>query len=591
MPRTRDRPENNLHFAPVIRPTMMARFSFAIAFHSFLALASLNTCRAQSASTTKTHQAVPTESPQWQEIELSFDSQSHPANDYTDTEAWVEFRHDGGDVIQRPMFFDGGNVFRVRFASPRKTGEWQWRSFGPDDDAGLDGRAGKLTATENRSSHPTPFDRHGFWSIPAGERQMIHADGTPGILVADTPWALPWRATPDQVETYAADRQSKGFNAALLMTVQPDREARGPRSRTVDLGFDVGFDDLPQGTLRQLNPAYFQTMDRLMAILLNHGIAPVYQPVFHGYGWKGRKAAGRSVSAEDYARYCRYLVARYGARPAIWLIGGDSPGISQHIVHQYDVAGQMITRWDAYQHPTGLHYGPNAVNRTHQDKDWLDFQWCQTGHSGSHVPERIADMWRNTPIKAVANGEPTYENIGRLGRATGWWQGHEAWCNLTAGGTMGIVYGAASLWQWKRHPNEPDHADWCVAPGAGWREALDFPGSTYVGMVGKILNGLPLRGMQPNWTYTYGKRGLSVPGRMLLLYLPEPEDVAILSMDVPRPYYVVDAASAAILSSGTLEETRSASARVNKESGPKILIFLNHEDVANWPLLHPSSPQ
>ena len=28
------------------------------------------------------------------------------------------------------------------------------------------------------------------------------------------------------------------------------------------------------------------------------------------------------------------------------------------------------------------------VDRTHQDKDWLDFQWCQTGHNGEHVPER-----------------------------------------------------------------------------------------------------------------------------------------------------------------------------------------------------------
>jgi hypothetical protein len=33
--------------------------------------------------------------------------------------------------------------------------------------------------------------------------------------------------------------------------------------------------------------------------------------------------AGLVVPADEYARYCRYLVARYGARPAIYLIGGD----------------------------------------------------------------------------------------------------------------------------------------------------------------------------------------------------------------------------------------------------------------------------
>jgi hypothetical protein len=31
------------------------------------------------------------------------------------------------------------------------------------------------------------------------------------------------------------------------MTVQPDMKAQGPRSRTEDYGFDVGFEDLPQG--------------------------------------------------------------------------------------------------------------------------------------------------------------------------------------------------------------------------------------------------------------------------------------------------------------------------------------------------------
>ena len=61
---------------------------------------------------------------------------------------------------------------------------------------------------------------------------------------------------------------------------------------------------------------------------------------------------------------------------------------------------------------------------------WLDFQWCQTGHAGLHVPERVADMWRNLPAKAVANGGPTYECIAYEDNAVGWWQGDEAIRNL-----------------------------------------------------------------------------------------------------------------------------------------------------------------
>jgi hypothetical protein len=62
-------------------------------------------------------------------------------------------------------------------------------------------------------------------------------------------------------ESTPQDRQAKGFNAVLLMSVQPDMGARGPRDRSADEGFDVGFEDLPDGHINQLNPAYFQYLD------------------------------------------------------------------------------------------------------------------------------------------------------------------------------------------------------------------------------------------------------------------------------------------------------------------------------------------
>jgi hypothetical protein len=515
-----------------------------------------------------------TAAPQWQEVELTFTPTRDTANPYTDTEAWADFTHEDGTAIRRPMFWDGDRTFRVRFASTKSSGVWRWTTTDRNGDPGLNGKSGTLAAGHSASESATIFTRHGFWSIPPDGRNLFHADGRPRLLCADTAWALPWRATVEQAQIYARDRQAKGFNAALLMTVQPDMDCKGPRSRTEDLGFDVGFEDLPKGTLRQLRPEYFQMFDRLTGILVAHGIAPVYQPVFHGYGWKGRRVAGNVVSAEDYARYCRYLVARYGARPAIWLVGGDGPVTDPAIVAQLDRAGQDIEKWDAYRQPTGIHYSPHALNRTHQDKAWLDFQWCQTGHNGEHVAERVADMWRNTPVKAVANGEPTYENIGKTGRGAGWWQGHEAWCNLTAGGTMGLVYGAGSLWQWRLHANEPDHADWCTAPGAGWREALDFEGSRYPGIAAKILDGLPFAGMQPNWTYTYGRRGLAVSGKLFVLYLPEGGGTGITSLDVPRDYRIYDPRSGAEVGKGRLPDKAPVQFSSGSFGEPRVVVFV-----------------
>lgn len=501
----------------------------------------------------------------WREYEITLTSKYDYPNPYTDVEVWAEFTHDTGDALRRPAFWDGGHAWKIRFASPLTEGRWTWRSFSSTSDAGLAGQSGELVCEAGPSADHR-FYRHGFWRMSPGGRNLVHADGTSALLVGDTAWALPWRATEEQCRIYAADRQAKGFNATLLMSVQPDMHARGPRERTADEGFDVGFEDLSNGSINELNPAYFQYLDGLIDILVEHEIVPVLQPVFQGFGWKGLSVAGTVVPPAEYARYCRYLVARYGARPAIYLVGGDGSGYEP----QVPAGGEEIERWDAYGQPTGIHYRPHADYRAWQDTPWLDFQWCQTGHNGEHVPERVADMWRNTPVKGVANGEPTYDNSGRQGKAAGWWQGHEAWCNLCAGGTMGVVYGAGSMWQWRLHPNEPGHAPYFLADGTGWREALDFEGSRYVGLISRILEGLPITDMAPNWQVTLGRRGLLVPGTLYIGYADEGGPLMMFGEQVPLHYRVVDPRTGEVLSEGA---RTSADERISDEGGgPRVYI-------------------
>ncbi len=261
--------------------------------------------------------------------------------------------------------------------------------------------------------------------MSAGHRNVVQADGTPFLLVGDTAWSLPWRGTVEAVTTYAEDRESKGFDAVLLMSIQPDRKAVGPRDRVSVGGFDVGFEDLPEGHLNRMNVDYFKMMDKLMGILVEHGIVPVYQPVFQGYGWKGLNALGKDAVPAEYARYCRYLVARYGAAPAMWLVSADRTGLEPCV----EAGGVEIHAWDAYHQPVGIHYSPadqstpkhpvGHKNASHQDAEWLDFQWCQTGHDGVHNVSKVSLMHDNLPTKAVANGEPTYEGISDPARAGG----------------------------------------------------------------------------------------------------------------------------------------------------------------------------
>jgi hypothetical protein len=502
---------------------------------------------------------------QWQAVELEFRSQREYENPYTEVELWVEFTHEDGQQLKRPGFWDGGGLFKVRFASPLAAGTWKWKSFCNQSDEGLQDQSGSFDAIAGESD--LPFHEHGFWRIALGSRWLEYADGTSALMVADTPWALPWRATHAEVEIYAKDRQAKGFNAALLMSVMPDRDMDGPRDRTQHFGFARGFEDLPLGHINEINPEYFQYLDRSVEILVEHGIAPVWQPVFHGYGWRGLRVAGPVIPPNEYARYCRYLVARYGAYPAMWLVLGDGSGSEPGI----DAGGREIETWDAYRQPTGLHYGPHHAAQAHQDKYWLDFQWIQTGHNGEHRQDRLASHWHIAPIKAVANGEPTYENIGSRGKAAGWWQGHEAWRNLCAGGTMGIVYGAGSLWNWV-HPGEPTQNDaWARAQTSSWQEALEFEGSKYAGLLGRILYGLPIKGAQPDSTCTYGRPALFKPYELLILYLEDGGDLRLLRDDIPDAWRIYDPKTGESLRSGTLQDSGMDLGDTGK--GPRVIIF------------------
>ena len=342
------------------------------------------------------------------------------------------------------------------------------------------------------------------------------------------------------------DRQQKGYNTALLMSLQPDMEAEGPDARNTIEGFARAFDDLKDGHINDLQVDYFHTLDTIVSILLDHEIVPVFQPVFHGYGWKGKNVLGNYVDPQEYVRYCKYLLARYGSQPAFWLLAGDNGGRDPGVKE----SGEMMEQWDAYQQPTGLHYNPcddyiaewavdNPIkhcehyNKTYQSEPWLDFQWAQTGHGSEHLYHKVERMYNNKPTKAVANGEPTYEGMNNGKNGLGWWQGEEAWMQLMSGGTMGVVYGAATVWQWKITPDEPGWPAW-TDQNTSWKEGLEMEGSKYVGLVRRAFEGYDFTDMEKRPDLTNNRHPLlAKEGIFYISYLNEGGQIAI--QNLPKP--------------------------------------------------------
>jgi hypothetical protein len=142
----------------------------------------------------------------WHPVELTVAVTDRPANPYTDLDLTVEFTHQDGSRLTRPAFWDGGSTWRVRFVSPGPTGSWRWRLLGS---APASPSSGTVEIIPGDDSHPHASVRHGFPRPAASGRALVHADGTPMVIVGDTPWAMPWRATLSDVEHYAADRRPR----------------------------------------------------------------------------------------------------------------------------------------------------------------------------------------------------------------------------------------------------------------------------------------------------------------------------------------------------------------------------------------------
>ncbi len=517
----------------------------------------------------------------WSEVEISLISNIEYDNPYTDVDVYLIFQNTDGTIIRRPAFWDGDNTWKVRFASPIDEGLWDWKSYSSNpNDTGLHNLTGQL--------HSAPYTgtnslvQKGLLKMSPGHRNVIHADGSTFFVIGDTPWALPFRGTVESVTTYAQNRQKRGFNTALLMTVQPDRNAEGPRNRNEVGGFGVAFEDLPNGHLNEINIEYFRKLDQLTAILLEHGIVPVYNPVFQGFGWKGLSTLGAVANPEEYSRFTKYLIARYGARHAMWLVSADGTGREPVT----EPAGITTYEWDDYRQPTGIHYSPFDdkpanwsddprhgfhYNKTYQDRDWLDFQWAQTGHYGQHEPHKVYRMYDNEPVKAAANGEPTYERISHPENATGWWQGHEAWLNITSGGTMGHVYGAGGLWNWKLFADEPGWPNWANT-NAAWHESIEFEGSRYVGFVSKALAGLDIADIERRHDLANGRLALAKPGELYIVYLPDGGEVKLDGLSKPLQYRWFNPKTGEWDQNGTLEP---GSVLNSRDEEPWVLIVNN----------------
>jgi hypothetical protein len=242
-------------------------------------------------------------------VEWTIETHKVYADPFNDVDVDVVFQR-GGESWTVPTFWRGGQRWTVRFAPPAP-GEYAYRLVSTDtDNPDLNGHDGRV-----RIDAYTGTDlllKHGALKVSANKRYFEHADGTPFYWLGDTWWTgLSSRLSWNDFQTLTADRQRKGFSVVQIVAGLVPWEEQ-PLS---DPGFCNEGGPVWEARFARINPAYFDAADRRIQHLVEAGLAPALVG-----GWFG---ALRPMGVDKMKQHWRYLIARYGAYPVFWIVGGE----------------------------------------------------------------------------------------------------------------------------------------------------------------------------------------------------------------------------------------------------------------------------
>ena len=429
---------------------------------------------------------------QWVVFETSFTSARKYDNPFLDVQVDVVFRS-GDQQWLVPAFWAGGDKWTVRFAPPVQ-GDYTFQVKCSDP-------ANQMVNGASQTLHVTaytgdnPLLKHGFLRVAADKRHFEHADGTPFFWLGDTWWkCLCKRMTWEGFQELTADRKAKGFNVVQIVCgPYPDEGFLEPR-----LANEGG---LPYESIKfdRVNPKYFDYADRRLKHLVDAGIAPA---IVGAWG-RGDCNSMEAIGAAGLKRHWRYLVARYSAYPVFWILAGEIPEETKWGQGPWAEVATYLRSIDPYHRLLTCHTG-HGRRGAKGDSHVIDFDMVGGNHDERVAVEAktlaiVATAYAKDPPMPVLVGETCYE--GHMQQGFGDVQRRMFWGSILSG-AAGHTYGAAGIWH-ASVEGDPGCAsaafggtkvyDWTT-----WKEGMNYPGATQLGIGKKLLEQYPWSRFEPH---------------------------------------------------------------------------------------------
>ncbi len=441
--------------------------------------------------------------------EWSFVTNKNYTDPFNDIKLDVVFTSDANQMTM-PAFWAGNSVWKVRFSS-YTTGKYSYHTVCSDEEnSDLHHICGEFEVVDYHGDNP--LYQHGAIKASANGRHFEHQDGTPFLWLADTWWMgftkrLEW---PKQFQSMVLDRVDKGFSVIQIVAgLYPDMPPFHP-----DGANEAGFPWTEDYT--QINPAYFDYVDRRIEYLIDAGLMPC---IFGCWGY-----FSKFMGVEKLKQHWRYIIARYAAYPVVWSYAGEGvlPYYTDPLWGKWDQytpkakadwteIAQYVRATEPYGRMMSIHppcYGsPELCGHSMlEDRALVDYDMLQTTHGsmngGWHSVMNLRYARSLEPAMPVLQSEGFYEGILEQGReeAQRWF----FWSSMLTG-AAGHTYGANGIWQLntKEKPfrANPINSNWGDTP---WDVAAQLPGGRQIGIGKKILEGYEWWKFEPHqdWVVT-----------------------------------------------------------------------------------------
>jgi hypothetical protein len=375
--------------------------------------------------------------------------------------------------------------------------------------------------------------------VSPNKRYFQHADGTPFFWLGDTWWMglsdrLPWSG----FQQLTADRKAKGFTVVQIVAGLVPFEEVCP----IDPGCRNEGGPVWEAGYSRINPNYFDAADRRVQLLVDSGIAPAIVG-----GWHVELA---QMGVAKMKKHWRYIIARYGAYPVFWIVGGEVVDPPAHLVARLGpsypgLAGGLLGypapgAWtevahalratDPYHHPVTAHEGTDPPL---QDEAATDFELYQAGHSswasiGAEVVHLNLHYVQAAVTKPLIIGEIGYETLGQQHFAD--FQRTAFWLSML-NGAAGHTYGADGVFESYTADKRLHRMRWSFM---NWKEGMNLPGSSQVGLNARLLQRYSWWKFQPHpeWIIPRGTtllepRASTNGGDLPMEWSPNDEDPSV----------------------------------------------------------------